>query len=79
VISDGPYARVRHPGYAFGLLALLAQPIALGSLVALLPALVGAGLIALRAVREERTLARDLAGYADYVRRVRWRLLPGVW
>lgn len=79
VVSDGPYAYVRHPGYAFGLLALLGLPIALGSLWALVPALVGAGLIAFRAVREEGTLARGLPGYAAYAARVRWRLLPGVW
>lgn len=79
VVSDGPYAHIRHPGYAFGTLAFLAVPVALGSLWALLPALVGTALIAIRAVREERTLLHGLPGYGDYMARVRWRLLPGVW
>ena len=79
VVSTGPYAVVRHPMYATALLMLLGIPIALGSwwgaltLVALLPAL------AWRLTDEERLLSRDLDGYADYRRRVRWRLLPFIW
>jgi protein-S-isoprenylcysteine O-methyltransferase Ste14 len=79
VVSTGPYAVVRHPMYATALLMLLGIPIALGSwwgaltLVALLPAL------AWRLTDEERLLSRDLDGYADYGRRVRWRLLPFIW
>jgi protein-S-isoprenylcysteine O-methyltransferase Ste14 len=45
--------------------------------------LIGAALFALaiarRAVGEEQTLRRDLAGYADYMARVRYRLVPYVW
>lgn len=79
VVSTGPYAVVRHPMYAAALLMLLGIPIALGSwwgaliLAALLPAL------AWRLVDEERLLSRDLDGYADYRRRVRWRLVPLIW
>jgi len=79
VISTGPYAVVRHPMYAAALLMLLGIPISLGSwwgalvLAALLPAL------AWRLIDEERVLVRDLSGYADYRRRVRWRLIPGLW
>jgi protein-S-isoprenylcysteine O-methyltransferase Ste14 len=79
VISTGPYAIVRHPMYAAALLMLLGIPIALGSwwgivvFVALLPAL------AWRLLDEERVLLRDLDGYADYRRSVRYRLIPFVW
>jgi protein-S-isoprenylcysteine O-methyltransferase Ste14 len=79
VISTGPYAIVRHPMYATALLMILAIPVALGSwwgllvFVALLPALTW------RLIDEERVLRRDLAGYADYCRNVRWRLIPYVW
>ncbi len=79
VISTGPYAIVRHPMYATALLMLLGIPIALASwwgvliLAALLPAL------AWRLLDEERVLRRDLAGYADYLGKVRWRLIPYVW
>jgi protein-S-isoprenylcysteine O-methyltransferase Ste14 len=79
VISTGPYAVVRHPMYGAALLMLLGIPIALASwwgalvLVALLPAL------AWRLIDEERVLLRDLAGYADYRQKVRWRLIPYLW
>jgi protein-S-isoprenylcysteine O-methyltransferase Ste14 len=78
VIEDGPYRFVRHPGYTGGIVAHLALPIALGSLVALLPAALGCALIAVRTFSEERTLMRDLPGYTEYRRKVRWRLVPGV-
>ena len=79
VISTGPYAVVRHPMYAAALLMLLGIPVSLGSwwgalvLAALLPAL------GWRLIDEERVLVRDLSGYADYRRKVRWRLIPGLW
>lgn len=79
VIDSGPYAYVRHPGYAGGVVAHLALPLALGSLWALVPAVCGVLLLALRSVREERTLASQLDGYREYQQRVRWRLIPGVW
>jgi protein-S-isoprenylcysteine O-methyltransferase Ste14 len=78
VIDAGPYAVVRHPGYAGALVAHVAIPLALGSLVALPAVALGAALLAHRAVREERFLARELDGYAAYMERVRFRLLPGV-
>ena len=79
VIRTGPYARVRHPGYAGVLLAHLALPAALGSLEAYLPALFGVAFFVLRTGLEDETLARELSGYEDYRREVPWRLLPGVW
>jgi len=79
VIDTGPYARVRHPMYAAALLYLIGMPLLLGSWygLAVLPLLI-LGLVP-RMVLEERTLARELPGYADYLARVRWRLLPYVW
>jgi protein-S-isoprenylcysteine O-methyltransferase Ste14 len=79
VVTSGPYAWVRHPGYAGALPAYLALPLALGSLWALLPALLGGLLLVMRAAREDRILHEKLAGYPDYAARVRFRLLPGVW
>lgn len=79
LITRGPYRFVRHPGYAGGLLTYLAMPLALGTLWAFLPAFViGIGLI-VRAAREDRFLQRELAGYKDYARQTRARLLPGIW
>ncbi len=79
VIDTGPYAVVRHPMYASAVLYLVGMPLLLGSWDGLLivPLLI-AGL-APRAVFEERLLARELPGYADYVTRVHYRLIPGVW
>jgi protein-S-isoprenylcysteine O-methyltransferase Ste14 len=79
VISTGPYARVRHPMYAGGLVMLAGIPIALGSwwgllaLVATMPALVW------RLLHEEKFLARNLPGYVEYQEKVRYRLIPHVW
>jgi len=65
--------------YAGALLLLIATPLILGSWwgMALLPVIVA--LLATRAVLEERTLAHELAGYAEYAGRVRYRLIPMVW
>jgi protein-S-isoprenylcysteine O-methyltransferase Ste14 len=79
VISTGPYALVRHPMYAGALVMLAGIPIALGSwwgllvVVAIMPALIW------RLIDEERFLARNLPGYVEYQRKVRYRLLPLVW
>jgi len=79
VVSSGPYAVIRHPGYAGVLLAHLALPFALESISALLPTALATLFFVARASREERTLQDCLAGYRQYQARVRWRLLPGVW
>ena len=79
VVSRGPYAFVRHPGYAGPMLAHVCLPLALGSLWGLLPALAGCACLVLRIGFEERVLRAELPGYAEYAQRVRWRLLPYVW
>jgi protein-S-isoprenylcysteine O-methyltransferase Ste14 len=79
VVSSGPYALVRHPGYAGVLLAHLAVPFAFGSIWALVPAAVGTIFFVARTSREDRTLRDCLVGYREYQARVRWRLLPGIW
>ncbi len=79
VISTGPYAYVRHPMYAGALLFMLGTPLLLGSWWGLASAAVLIMLIGARAVLEENTLTAELDGYADYRRRVRYRLVPLVW
>ena len=79
IISTGPYALVRHPMYAGGLLMLVGMPIALGSwwgllvIAAMMPALIW------RLFEEEKFLARNLAGYVAYQRTVPYRMVPLVW
>jgi protein-S-isoprenylcysteine O-methyltransferase Ste14 len=79
VISSGPYAYVRHPGYVFGSLLALGAALALGSWVAVLPALAVVVLLLVRTALEDATLQRELVGYAEYALRVRYRWVPGVW
>lgn len=79
VVDGGPYAIVRHPMYAAAILFFVGSPLMLGSWWGLACApLLTAGL-GYRAVREERTLAEGLPGYRDYMQRVRYRFVPGVW
>jgi protein-S-isoprenylcysteine O-methyltransferase Ste14 len=79
VISTGPYAFVRHPGYLGFVLALVGEAFMLGSYWALLP-VAGAVLVVLRRTwMEDRFLHESLAGYVEYARNVRWRLAPTVW
>ncbi|MFO0892537.1 MAG: isoprenylcysteine carboxylmethyltransferase family protein [Isosphaeraceae bacterium] len=79
VVDSGPYARIRHPGYAFGSLYMLGTPPALGSWWGLVPAAVVVLLLILRTSWEDQTLQAELPGYREYAQRVRHRLLPGVW
>jgi len=79
VVSTGPYRIVRHPGYAAWILSGLATPVMLASLWALLPATLAQGALVLRTVLEDRTLREELPGYRDYARKVRHRLVPGIW
>jgi protein-S-isoprenylcysteine O-methyltransferase Ste14 len=79
VVSTGPYALVRHPMYSSMLFYGVGVPLLLGALSGLIVACLLIALIAVRAVLEERTLAAELPGYADYAERVRYRLVPLVW
>lgn len=79
VVSTGPYAIVRHPMYVANILIYLASPLALGSFWAFLPALLTPAVMVARILNEEKVLKEKLVGYADYLSRVRYRLIPGVW
>ena len=80
VITSGPYAVIRHPGYVAGIAIIVTSGLALDSwfatgflIVFSLPFLL------YRAITEDRLLQAQLPGYRDYAQRVRWRLVPGVW
>jgi protein-S-isoprenylcysteine O-methyltransferase Ste14 len=79
VVRHGPYAYIRHPGYAGSLVAQLAMPVMLGSLWGLVPAAIGTVLFAVRTRLEDAFLHAELPGYREYAGQVRWRLLPGLW
>lgn len=78
VVDAGPYRLVRHPGYLFTLAGALAAGLALGSWVAFVPLAGCVALFVRRTLIEDAMLRRDLPGYAEYARRVRSRLVAGV-
>ena len=78
VISDGPYAIVRHPMYSGFVLMIIATPFSLGSYLAVLPAVLLIPVIVMRLLDEEHALTEKLPGYAEYCQKTRFRLLPGV-
>lgn len=79
VIDTGPYAVVRHPMYMGVLVMYIFSPLALGSYWAVLPMLLMIPILVARLRNEETILVRDLPGYAAYMQRTKYRLMPGVW
>jgi protein-S-isoprenylcysteine O-methyltransferase Ste14 len=79
VCKSGPYHYVRHPGYVGFFLQALSAPILLGSLWALLFAIPAGVLMIIRTALEDRMLQEELPGYNEYMREVKYRLLPWVW
>lgn len=79
LVDTGLYGVVRHPMYAATLLLFLSMPLILGSLLSLLVMLVYPFIIARRIHNEEQVLMRELPGYREYRKKVRWRLIPFLW
>jgi protein-S-isoprenylcysteine O-methyltransferase Ste14 len=79
VISEGPYAFVRHPGYATILLSVIVSGLALNSLLSIIPAVIYMAITVRVTIIEDRMLHDELPGYSDYAAKVRYRLIPGVW
>lgn len=79
LIDTGPYALVRHPMYSGAIPFALGMPLFLGSYAGALFALIPVALMVIRIFVEEKLLIRELGGYADYMTRVRYRLVPYIW
>jgi protein-S-isoprenylcysteine O-methyltransferase Ste14 len=79
VIDTGPYALVRHPMYTSITIIYLFTSLALGSWWGIPPMLFCVGVIMARAVNEEKLLQKELPGYAEYMQKTRYRIIPGVW
>ena len=79
VISTGPYKIVRHPGYLGMLLGSIALPFAFGSVLAFIPLFIMIILIFVRTYYEDSTLQKELAGYSDYCKEVKYKLIPFIW
>jgi len=79
VITSGVYSIVRHPMYLGGILLFIGTPIMLGSLYGLLIGFIIMLLLAIRTIGEEKMLEKELEGYEDYKKKVKYRLLPFIW
>lgn len=79
VVDTGPYRFVRHPGYASGIVVALLFPILIGSWWAYVPVGIMLVLVVIRTALEDKTLIAELPGYAEFTKKTRYRLLPGVW
>mgnify|MGYP000843927842 CR=1 FL=1 len=79
VINTGPYKIVRHPGYLGMLLGSIALPLALGSVLAFIPLVIMIFLILIRTYYEDTTLQKELTGYSEYCKEVKYRLIPFIW
>lgn len=79
VVTDGPYRFVRHPIYVGTIVGLPAVALVLGSAWAFVPMVLVVIAFVWRTAMEDRALRKELAGYEDYARATRCRLVPGVW
>ena len=79
VIDTGLYGIVRHPMYMSTLLLFLSIPLVLGSVLSFIIMLAYIPIIAKRIRNEEKVLEDGLAGYAEYMKRVRYKVIPFVW
>jgi protein-S-isoprenylcysteine O-methyltransferase Ste14 len=79
VVTKGPYALVRHPGYVGASLWALGTPLIVGSAYGLIAVALTVITLVVRTALEDRTLHAELAGYADYAAQTKHRLLPRIW
>lgn len=79
VVSTGLYGIVRHPMYSATLLLFLSMPLVLGSLYAFLIFLIYPFIIAKRIRHEQSFLKKELPGYAEYMQKVKYRMIPFIW
>ena len=79
LVSTGLYGIVRHPLYVGALIMMIGAPLALASPWALTVLIPGLAALAVRIIDEEQLLTEQLPGYDEYVKKVRYRLVPGVW
>ena len=79
VITTGVYSFVRHPMYFAATMLFMGTPMLLGSMYGLLVGILLVLLLAIRSVGEEKLLEKELEGYTDYKKKVKYRLVPFIW
>jgi protein-S-isoprenylcysteine O-methyltransferase Ste14 len=79
VIQDGPYKYIRHPGYVGAFFIAPSTALILGSLWAMIPAVLWIIALIIRTALEDATLQKELEGYKEYTKKTKYRLIPGIW
>jgi protein-S-isoprenylcysteine O-methyltransferase Ste14 len=79
VVSTGPYAWIRHPGYAGTVFVYMLTPILLDSIWSIIPALILVIALIVRTALEDKTLQDELPGYREFMQKTKYRLVPGIW
>ena len=79
VIDTGLYGIVRHPMYGATILLFLSMPLVLGSIISFVIFLIYPFIIAKRIKNEEEVLERELVGYSEYKKKVKYKVIPFIW
>ena len=79
VVDTGLYGIVRHPMYAVTILLFLTIPLILGSIISFIIFLIYPIIIVLRIKNEEKVLTKELKGYAEYKKKVKYKIIPFIW
>ena len=79
VIDTGLYGVVRHPMYSATLFLFMSMPLVLGSLFSFIFFLAYPIIISIRIKNEEKLLETELTGYAEYKKKVKYKLIPFIW
>ena len=79
VVDTGLYGIVRHPMYAITILLFLSMPLVLGSFISFLIFLVYPFIISKRIKNEEEVLEKELKGYSEYKKKVKYKMIPFIW
>ncbi|MBO4830966.1 MAG: isoprenylcysteine carboxylmethyltransferase family protein [Oscillospiraceae bacterium] len=79
VVDTGLYGAVRHPMYSSTVVLFLSMPLVLGSVISFIIMLFYIPIIVKRIRNEEQVLEKDLPGYTEYMKKVKYRLIPFVW
>ena len=79
VVDTGLYGVIRHPMYSITIFLFLSMPLILGSLISFIIFLIYPFIIIQRIINEEKVLEKDLKGYKEYEKKVKYRLIPLIW
>ena len=79
VVDTGLYGIVRHPMYAVTILLFLSMPLILDSIISFVIFLIYPVIISKRIKNEEEVLEKNLEGYSDYKKKVKYKVIPFIW